>query len=176
MGRSKKVEEDSDEDVLDEPVKKSNKKKEVKEEVKKEVKKEKEKEVKETKKSKKKDEEDDEDDKDEFSVDTSNIPMETKKQNYDVNKPLGNCTLTEIFDYLIELGTNNMNPQLRQGTLDLKRTLQGKVKPAQPFNTGNYRGGFNNRGRGGFQGNSQGQGQSQGGQRNPQAQQTNVYQ
>jgi len=189
MGRTKQTSkhdsDDDDDDVIEEPVKvskkKVNKEKEVKETKVKEKEKEKEKEVKKSSK-KVKDESDDEDDEsNEFAIDTSNIPLETKKSRYDVNKPLGECTLMEVFDYLIELGTDNMNPQLRQGALDLKNTLQGKRPKPNTFNgntfNNNYRGGFRG-GRGGYnnQGNTvQANSNSNGVPQNPRNPQASFY-
>ena len=77
---------------------------------------------------------------------TSNKPDRPPIKVVDPKTPIGKLKTDEILSYLIQQGTDSLNPQLKYGALNLLKQLTGRQRRPQPsFQTGG-RGNFNPRG------------------------------
>ena len=86
----------------------------------------------------------------------SNKPMQRpQRKAIDPKTPIGTLKTDEVLSYLIDVGHNTLNPQLKNGALDLLNQLTGRRR-RQPQYNGQNRGfdgqnrGFGNRGHGRF--------------------------
>jgi hypothetical protein len=116
------------------------------------------------KKSSKRVEPDDEDDLSDLDVEEEDTPAIESADNdtvvsqkrertpaklIDPKTPIGELKTDEILSYLIQVGTQNLNPQLKYGALNLLRQLTGRRRPASRPAYGS-KSNRNNSNRGGF--------------------------
>lgn len=72
-----------------------------------------------------------------------------KREAIDPNTPIGKLKPNEILSYLIKLGGDTLNPQLKYGSIDLLNQLTGRRRRYQMYGSKRNDNGFN-RNHGGF--------------------------
>ena len=119
-----------------------------------------------TPKKNKKSDPDEEDDLSDLDVDDEDTPAIESADNdtvvsqrhertppkiIDPKTPIGQLKTDDILSYLIQVGSDTLNPQLKYGALNLLKQLTGRVRrPQQQYGSKSNRNGFNQRTVGGF--------------------------
>ena len=74
---------------------------------------------------------------------TSRPHQKTPRKVIDPETPIGEVKTDDILSYLIQRGADSLNPQLKQGALDLLHRLTGRRRrPPMRNNQGNNQGNF----------------------------------